>query len=67
MLQTSAVVGALIGDASSEQIVNIREYAANIGLAFQILDDLLDIMANESQLGKKIGGDLVEGKNVFAA
>lgn len=65
MLQTSAVVGALIGDASSEQIVNIREYAANIGLAFQILDDLLDIMANESQLGKKIGGDLVEGKKTY--
>jgi len=65
MLQTSAVVGALIGDASSEQIVNIREYAANIGLAFQILDDLLDIMAIESQLGKKIGGDLVEGKKTY--
>jgi len=65
MLETSAIVGALIGNGSDENVENIRKYAANIGLAFQILDDLLDITANESQLGKKIGGDLVEGKKTY--
>jgi len=65
MLETSAIVGALIGNGNGELVENIRKYAANIGLAFQILDDLLDIMGNESQLGKKIGGDLVEGKKTY--
>lgn len=65
MLETSAVVGALIGNGSDEQVSNIRNYASNIGLAFQILDDLLDISSTEEELGKKIGGDLVEGKKTF--
>ncbi|MDQ3022495.1 MAG: polyprenyl synthetase family protein [Bacteroidota bacterium] len=65
MLETSAIVGALIGNGSPEQVDNIRNYAANIGLAFQIQDDLLDINADESEFGKKIGGDLVEGKKTY--
>lgn len=65
MLETSAIVGALIGNGSNEQVSNIRKYASNIGLAFQILDDLLDINSTEEELGKKIGGDLVEGKKTF--
>jgi geranylgeranyl diphosphate synthase, type II len=65
MLETSAVVGALIGGGSDEQINSIRNYAANIGLAFQIQDDLLDISADEDEFGKKIGGDIVEGKKTY--
>lgn len=65
MLETSAIVGALIGNGSPEQVDNIKNYAANIGLAFQIQDDLLDINADENEFGKKIGGDLVEGKKTY--
>lgn len=65
MLETSAIIGALIGNGSGEQVDNIRNYAANIGLAFQIQDDLLDITADETEFGKKIGGDLVEGKKTY--
>ncbi|HMS64059.1 MAG TPA: polyprenyl synthetase family protein [Ignavibacteria bacterium] len=65
MLETSAVVGALIGNGNEESVKNLRNYASNIGLAFQILDDLLDINSTEEELGKKIGGDLVEGKKTF--
>ncbi len=65
MLETSAVVGALIGNGSKELVENIRNYASNIGLAFQIQDDLLDITADETEFGKKIGGDLVEGKKTY--
>ncbi len=65
MLETSAVVGALIGNGSKELIENISSYASNIGLAFQIQDDLLDITADETEFGKKIGGDLVEGKKTY--
>ncbi|MBP9192657.1 MAG: polyprenyl synthetase family protein [Ignavibacteria bacterium] len=65
MLETSAIVGALLGNGTPEQIGNIRNYASNIGLAFQIQDDLLDITADETEFGKKIGGDLVEGKKTY--
>ena len=65
MLETSALIGALIGNGNEEQISNLKNYALNIGLAFQILDDLLDINSTEEELGKKIGGDLVEGKKTF--
>lgn len=65
MLETSALVGALIGNGNEEQISNLKNYALNLGLAFQILDDLLDINSTEEELGKKIGGDLVEGKKTF--
>ena len=65
MLETSAIIGALIGNGNDEQVENIRNYAANIGLAFQIQDDLLDITADETEFGKKIGGDLVEGKKTY--
>lgn len=65
MLETSAEVGALIGNGSDEIIHNLKKYASNLGIAFQILDDLLDINASEEELGKKIGGDLLEGKKTF--
>ncbi|MEO8664177.1 MAG: polyprenyl synthetase family protein [Ignavibacteria bacterium] len=65
LLETSAVIGALCGGANDEKVNNIRQYASNIGIAFQIQDDLLDIIADEKELGKKIGGDLVEGKKTY--
>lgn len=65
MLETSAEVGALIGNGSKDRVYNLKSYASNLGIAFQILDDLLDISASEEELGKKIGGDLLEGKKTF--
>lgn len=65
MLETSAEVGALIGNGSDEIIHDLKKYASNLGIAFQILDDLLDINASQEELGKKIGGDLMEGKKTF--
>jgi geranylgeranyl diphosphate synthase type II len=65
MLETSSVIGALISGADISQVEMVRDYAANIGQAFQIQDDLLDINAEEHELGKPIGGDLVEGKKTY--
>jgi geranylgeranyl diphosphate synthase type II len=65
LIEVSAVMGAIIGGGSEEQIHNIREFAINSGLAFQIQDDLLDIIADEKEFGKKIGGDLIEGKKTY--
>lgn len=65
LLKTAASMGAVIGGAGNEEIAAIREYAENIGLAFQIQDDLLDVIANETKFGKKIGGDILEKKKTF--
>lgn len=65
LLETSAVIGALIGKANPSEVRSLRNYALNLGVAFQIQDDLLDIAGEEKETGKKTGGDLVEGKKTF--
>src|SRR4030095_2703442 len=65
LLKVSASIGAIIGGANQSDIESIREYSENIGLAFQIQDDLLDVIGNESKFGKKIGGDIIERKKTF--
>lgn len=65
LLRTSSVMGAIIGSASEEGIDSISRYSENIGLAFQIQDDLLDVIADEGEFGKKIGGDIIEKKKTF--
>jgi octaprenyl-diphosphate synthase len=57
-----AEIGGLLGEASLEERTALREYGFNLGIAFQITDDVLDYVAEESALGKPIGGDLREGK-----
>jgi geranylgeranyl diphosphate synthase type II len=65
LLRISAVIGSIIADAGKEQINIISEYSKNLGMAFQIQDDLLDVSANEIDFGKKIGGDILEKKKTF--
>lgn len=57
-----AEIGGLLGHCTDEQRVALREYGLELGLAFQIVDDLLDYTADQVALGKPIGGDLREGK-----
>ena len=65
LVSTAAQLGALIGNASVSDMEALKRYGEYIGRAFQIQDDLLDIVANEKEFGKSIGGDLVEGKKTF--
>jgi octaprenyl-diphosphate synthase len=57
-----AKIGGLLGTATREQQDALWEYGFNIGMAFQLVDDLLDFTGEEDVLGKPIGGDLREGK-----
>jgi octaprenyl-diphosphate synthase len=57
-----AEIGGVLGDCTQERRVALREYGFNLGIAFQIVDDVLDYTADEEALGKPIGGDLREGK-----
>lgn len=58
-------IGAKLGGGNIKEINALKNYGKYLGLAFQIQDDLLDIIADEVELGKKIGGDLLEGKKTF--
>ena len=55
-------VGAILGSASHQQRAALRDYGMNLGIAFQLIDDLLDFTANGQTLGKAAGVDLLEGK-----
>lgn len=55
-------IGAILGKATKEQQIGLREYGMNLGTAFQLADDLLDFTADEETLGKAAGADLLEGK-----
>jgi geranylgeranyl diphosphate synthase, type II len=65
MVAVAAEIGALVGNGSRRSIDALRRYGQHVGRAFQIQDDLLDIVGDEKELGKSIGGDLVEGKKTF--
>jgi octaprenyl-diphosphate synthase len=58
----SARIGAMLGPTTREQQEALWDYGLNIGMAFQIVDDLLDFTGEEVALGKPVGGDLREGK-----
>ena len=57
-----AEIGGRLGQVPEDQAEALREYGFNLGVAFQVIDDLLDYTATESELGKPIGSDLREGK-----
>jgi len=65
MAEMCCRIGAAIGGGSARQIKALSSYGKNLGIAFQIQDDLLDISAVEKEFGKTIGGDLVEGKKTY--
>ncbi|MBA3638845.1 MAG: polyprenyl synthetase family protein [Acidobacteriota bacterium] len=57
-----AQIGGLLGNVGTDREAALREYGFNLGVAFQLVDDLLDYTADQEALGKPIGGDLREGK-----
>jgi len=65
MAEMCCRIGALLGGGTETQVNALGNYGLNLGIAFQIQDDLLDIIADEKEFGKTIGGDLVEGKKTF--
>ena len=65
LLRACVVTGALIGGASDDQLEAMRTYANGIGLAFQIIDDILDVTASSEVLGKTAGKDLLADKTTY--
>ena len=65
LLEASVVTGAILTNAAETDINRLSQYAQNIGLAFQIIDDILDITATDEQLGKTAGKDLQAQKATY--
>ncbi len=65
LLKACVTCGALIGGADDEMLNALRIYAKGIGLAFQIIDDILDVTASSDVLGKTAGKDLIADKTTY--
>jgi geranylgeranyl diphosphate synthase type I len=65
LFEASAAMGVLTGNGSDEDMENAKMYARNVGLAFQMVDDLLGVVGEPSVTGKPVGGDLKEGKKTL--
>ena len=61
----SATIGGHVASATNSQMTSLGNYGRHLGLAFQVQDDLLDIVAEEQTFGKIVGGDLYERKKTF--
>jgi geranylgeranyl diphosphate synthase type II len=65
LLACSLKLGAMANNAPEESANLLYDFGLNLGIAFQLQDDLLDVFADQSKFGKKIGGDIVSNKKTF--
>jgi len=65
LLAASLKVGALIGGASQEGAQRMYDFGLNIGIAFQLQDDLLDAFGDSAEVGKQAGGDIIANKKTY--
>lgn len=65
LLRAAAALGSIAAGASPEERRQAENYAAHIGLAFQVRDDMLDVIADQGEFGKPVGSDKEEGKRTF--
>lgn len=65
LLSISAELGGILGGGTPHQIHALRSYGLYLGRAFQLQDDLLDVVADQQEFGKPIGGDILEGKKTY--
>ena len=65
LLGFSLELGAILADASREERKALRDFGTNIGIGFQLKDDLLDAYADPKKFGKQVGGDIIANKKTF--
>lgn len=67
LFRAAILSGAMLGSASDRELNALKNYAENFGLAFQITDDILDVVGNETEIGKPIGSDARNNKSTYVA
>ncbi len=65
LLTTAVELGAIAAGADADTRAGLREFGASVGLAFQVVDDLLDVTGTTQHIGKRAGADAALGKNTF--
>ncbi|MBQ7986857.1 MAG: polyprenyl synthetase family protein [Clostridia bacterium] len=65
LIRASGVIGAILAGATEEQIKAVDSFCENLGIAFQIQDDILDVTGSEEELGKPIGSDAENDKSTY--
>ena len=67
LIEASAMLGCAAAGADEEKLIAAKEYGYNLGIAFQIVDDILDVIGDEKLLGKPIGSDVENEKSTFVS
>ncbi len=67
LIEASLMIGAVLGGASESDVLKMEKIGSNIGIAFQIQDDILDIEGNQEELGKPIGSDIKNQKTTYVS
>lgn len=65
LLACAVQIGAILADAPEEDVKNLYKFGEQLGLAFQLQDDLLDVYGDSAVFGKAIGGDIVSNKKTY--
>jgi len=65
LIEASIITGAILGNGSFEQIEQLNVYAKNIGLAFQVIDDILNVEGDPAVMGKDVGTDQARKKSTY--
>lgn len=65
LFSCSSALGGIVNEADEEIIKNLSEYGLNLGISFQIVDDILGLIADEKELGKPVYSDIREGKKTI--
>lgn len=65
LIQAAFMIGGIMGGADDEQIELLSQIGLDVGLAFQIQDDILDVIGDEKLLGKNVGSDVASGKETY--
>ncbi len=65
LLAASLKIGAYIGNAEEEDAEHLYQFGKNLGVAFQLMDDILDLYGNPEKFGKRVGGDIISNKKTY--
>jgi geranylgeranyl diphosphate synthase type II len=65
LLAGALKIGALIGEASEKDAQYLYDFGENLGIAFQLQDDILDVYGDPEKFGKQVGGDIISNKKTF--